>query len=136
MKIRFRGSGSEFYDSPPPAPIDVSGLCPRGAQRPLAHLHPGAFRSSPPPQKKSRSMYYGEHGVVGFVGEGGDRGRDRQHVTSPYMQHLGHDLRGNGDGHICRCDGPIYRNGSSWHFARPESHLIMGSHERPLSTKS
>ena len=26
-------------------------------------------RSSPPTQKKSRSMYEGEHGVVGFVGE-------------------------------------------------------------------
>ena len=27
---------------------------------------------SPPPHKKSRSMYYGEHGVVVFVGEGGE----------------------------------------------------------------
>ena len=31
-----------------------------------------SYARSPPPRKKSRSMYYGEHGVVGFVVEGGE----------------------------------------------------------------
>ena len=51
-------------------------LIPR-VQRPgryAALPHP----SFPPPRKTSRSMYYGEHGVAGFVGEGGRGGRERQ----------------------------------------------------------
>ena len=60
------------------------------------HLH----GPSPPPRKKSRSMYYGEHGVVGFVGDGGEgfkRGRSspppRKKSRSTYHGEYGGERR-------------------------------------------
>ena len=61
-------------------------------------------RNSPPPQEKSRYMYYGEHGVAGFVVEGGGGGErdNRLPALRPTRPHtLGYigawDCRRGGD---------------------------------------